>query len=160
MVYASYETLQKSASDPGTWARLLEGASKLGSRCMAQRPTHGTTRPVDRQPGNSDCCGAVSRPGSLSATSVPSLWNQRRSPENPWPQSPVRPGLPFPSCYTVIDLLKRSLDAAWIPSHLEPIGLYRSDGKRPEAWCLNCAMEGRKGPSLGCNLSSHPSQLL
>ena len=32
----------------------------------------------------------------------------------------------------VNDLVKRSLDAARIPSHLEPVGLYRSDGKRPD----------------------------
>ena len=30
------------------------------------------------------------------------------------------------------DIIKRSLDAAKIPSHLEPLGLYRSDGKRPD----------------------------
>ena len=30
------------------------------------------------------------------------------------------------------DIIKRSLDAAKIPSHLEPTGLYRSDGKRPD----------------------------
>ena len=30
------------------------------------------------------------------------------------------------------DIVKRSLDAAKIPSHLEPLGLYRSDGKRPD----------------------------
>ena len=33
---------------------------------------------------------------------------------------------------TVNDLVKRSLDAAQIPSHLEPTGLYRLDGKRPD----------------------------
>ena len=30
------------------------------------------------------------------------------------------------------DIVKRSLDAAKIPSHLEPSGLYRVDGKRPD----------------------------
>ena len=30
------------------------------------------------------------------------------------------------------DIIKRSLDTAKIPSHLEPSGLYRSDGKRPD----------------------------
>ena len=30
------------------------------------------------------------------------------------------------------DIVKCSLDAAKIPSHLEPLGLYRSDGKRPD----------------------------
>ena len=30
------------------------------------------------------------------------------------------------------DIVKRSLDAAKIPSHLEPSGLYRADGKRPD----------------------------
>ena len=32
----------------------------------------------------------------------------------------------------VNDVVKRSFDAAQIPSHLEPTGLYRSDGKRPD----------------------------
>ena len=32
----------------------------------------------------------------------------------------------------VNDLVRRSLDAAQIPSHLEPVRLYRSDGKRPD----------------------------
>ena len=30
------------------------------------------------------------------------------------------------------DIIKRSLDAVKIPNHLEPTGLYRSDGKRPD----------------------------
>ena len=30
------------------------------------------------------------------------------------------------------DIIKHSLDTAKIPSHLEPSGLYRSDGKRPD----------------------------
>ena len=29
------------------------------------------------------------------------------------------------------DLVKRSLDSAKIPSHMEPTGLYRTDGKKP-----------------------------
>ena len=32
----------------------------------------------------------------------------------------------------VNDVIKRSLDVVQIPSHLEPTGLYRSDGKRPD----------------------------
>ena len=30
------------------------------------------------------------------------------------------------------DIIKRSLESAKIPCHLEPVGLYRSDGKRPD----------------------------
>ena len=30
------------------------------------------------------------------------------------------------------DVVKRSLEAAKIPSHLEPTDIYRSDGKRPD----------------------------
>ena len=30
------------------------------------------------------------------------------------------------------DIIKRSLDAVKIPNHLEPTGLYRSDGKHPD----------------------------
>ena len=30
------------------------------------------------------------------------------------------------------DIIKRALDSARIPCHLEPSGLYRSDGKRPD----------------------------
>ena len=39
---------------------------------------------------------------------------------------------------TVNDSVKRSLDSARIPSHLEPLGLYRSDGRRPDGNCENC----------------------
>ena len=34
------------------------------------------------------------------------------------------------------DLVKRSLDSAKIPSHLETTGLYRTDGKRPDGATL------------------------
>ena len=30
------------------------------------------------------------------------------------------------------DIIKRALDSAKVPCHLEPVGLYRSDGKRPD----------------------------
>ena len=30
------------------------------------------------------------------------------------------------------DIVKRALDSAKVPCHLEPAGLYRSDGKRPD----------------------------
>ena len=32
----------------------------------------------------------------------------------------------------VNDIIRRALDSARIPSHLEPLGLYRSDGMRPD----------------------------
>ena len=32
--------------------------------------------------------------------------------------------------------IKRSLEAAKVPGHLEPTGLYRSDGKRPDGATL------------------------
>ena len=32
----------------------------------------------------------------------------------------------------VNDIIKRSLESAKVPCHLEPVGLYRSDGKRPD----------------------------
>ena len=32
----------------------------------------------------------------------------------------------------VNDIIRRALDSARIPSHIEPLGLYRSDGKRPD----------------------------
>ena len=34
------------------------------------------------------------------------------------------------------DLVKRSLDSAKIRSHLDPTGLYRTDGKRPDGATL------------------------
>ena len=36
----------------------------------------------------------------------------------------------------VNDTIKRSLEAAKVPCHLEPTGLYRSDGKRPDGATL------------------------
>ena len=33
----------------------------------------------------------------------------------------------------VNDIIRRALDTANIPSHLEPLGLYHSDGKRPDS---------------------------
>ena len=41
------------------------------------------------------------------------------------------------------DILKRSLDSAKIPSLLEPVGLYRRDGKRPDGATLVPWREGR-----------------
>ena len=38
------------------------------------------------------------------------------------------------------DIVKRSLDAAKVPSNLEPSGLYRSDGRMERQWC-----PGREG---------------
>ena len=32
----------------------------------------------------------------------------------------------------VNDIIQQVLDSAKIPSHLQPLGLYRSDGKRPD----------------------------
>ena len=32
----------------------------------------------------------------------------------------------------VNDIIKRSLESAKVPCHLEPVGLYRCDGKRPD----------------------------
>ena len=40
-------------------------------------------------------------------------------------------------------MTKRSLDAAQIPSHLEPSDLYRSDGKRPNGSSVVPWKEGR-----------------
>ena len=39
--------------------------------------------------------------------------------------------------------IKWSLDSAKIPSHLEHVGLYRSDGKRPDGVTLVSCKEGR-----------------
>ena len=41
----------------------------------------------------------------------------------------------------VNDVVKRSLEAAKIPSHLEPTDIYRSDGKTPR-WGIHCPLEG------------------
>ena len=43
----------------------------------------------------------------------------------------------------VNDIMKRSLDSAKIPSHLEPSGLYRSDGRRPDGASIVPWKEGR-----------------
>ena len=37
------------------------------------------------------------------------------------------------ACHAAInDIIKQSLDAVRVPSHLEPMGLFRSDGKCPD----------------------------
>ena len=43
----------------------------------------------------------------------------------------------------VNNVIKRSLDVAQIPSHLEPSDLYRSDGKRPDGASIVLWKEGR-----------------
>ena len=43
----------------------------------------------------------------------------------------------------VNDIVKRSLDSARIPSHLEPSGLHRSDGRRPDGTSIVPWKEGR-----------------
>ena len=43
----------------------------------------------------------------------------------------------------VDDIVKRSLYSARIPSHLEPSGLYRSDGRRPDGASIVPRKEGR-----------------
>ena len=43
----------------------------------------------------------------------------------------------------VNDTIKRSLEAAKVPCHLEPTGLYRSDGKRPDGATLVPWKRGR-----------------
>ena len=43
----------------------------------------------------------------------------------------------------VNDIVNRSLDLAKIPSHLEPSGLYRSDGRRPDGASIVPWMERR-----------------
>ena len=50
---------------------------------------------------------------------------------------------------------KRVLESAKVPCLLEPIGLFRSDGKRPDAVSL---VPGRhmKSVGVGCYLSRHP----
>ena len=44
---------------------------------------------------------------------------------------------------TLNDIVKRSLDAAKIPSHLEPLDLYRSDGKRPDGASVVPSQRGK-----------------
>ena len=43
----------------------------------------------------------------------------------------------------VNDIVKRSLDSARIPSHLEPSGLFRSDGRRPDGASIVPWKEGK-----------------
>ena len=43
----------------------------------------------------------------------------------------------------VNDIVKRSLDSPKIPSHLEPSGLYRSDGRRPDGASIVPWKKGR-----------------
>ena len=43
----------------------------------------------------------------------------------------------------VNDIIKRAMDSAKIPSHLEHVGLYRCDGKRPDGTTMVPWMEGR-----------------
>ena len=43
----------------------------------------------------------------------------------------------------VNDIIKRAMDSAKIPSHLEPVGLYRCDGKRPDGTTMVPWKEGR-----------------
>ena len=59
----------------------------------------------------------------------------------------------------VNDIVKTSLDSVRIPSHLEPSGLYQSDGRRPEMEHL-LYPEGREGFSVGCNMPRHSGPIV
>ena len=57
------------------------------------------------------------------------------------------------------DILKRALDSAKIPSHLEPSGLYRSGGKCPK-WGFCGAMEAGQDIGMRCYMCKCFSPLL
>jgi hypothetical protein len=54
----------------------------------------------------------------------------------------------------VNDIIKRSLESAKVPCHLEPVGLYRSDGKRPDGTSV-VPWRGGEDISMGCYMSRH-----
>ena len=56
---------------------------------------------------------------------------------------------------TVNSIIQRTLSAAGVPSRLEPPGLSRSDGKRPDGWHDPGAMELGSTFGLGCHLPRH-----
>ena len=62
--------------------------------------------------------------------------------------------------HAAVNDIVKSLDSARIPSHLEPSGLYRSDGRRPDGGSIYCTVEGREGFSVGCNMPRHSGPIL
>ena len=130
MIEASYETLLETASEPRTRARLLAVASRgagawlnaLPVAPLGLRMDNETTRiavglrlglPLCRP---HQCLHCGSKVDQLGTHGLSCRYSQGRHSRHA----------------AVNDLVKRSLDAAQIPSHLEPVGLYRSDGKRPD----------------------------
>ena len=51
------------------------------------------------------------------------------------------------------DIVHRALSSAKVPSRLEPAGIYRSDGKRPDG--ITVVPWERKTAGLGCHLFRH-----
>ena len=51
--------------------------------------------------------------------------------------------------------VKKSLEAAKIPSHLEPMDIYRLDGKCPDGASIVTRKDGSVG--LGCNVRAQTS---
>ena len=51
----------------------------------------------------------------------------------------------------VNDIIHRALVASHVPSRLEPLGLYRSDGKRPDGY-INSSLEMWPASCVGCHL--------
>ena len=57
------------------------------------------------------------------------------------------------------DLVKRSLDSAKIPSHLEPTGTAQMGRNQMELYIYNGAVEGWQGAGVGRHLCRHSSPL-
>jgi len=129
-VQAVYEALLEASPDPRTRARLLAVATKESGAWLEALPVSSLGLRMDNdvisvavglrlgvplcEPHICQHCGAEVDSSGLHGLSC--LYSKGRHPRHA----------------AINDIVRRSLASAKVPSHLEPSGLYRSDGRRPD----------------------------
>ena len=117
-VAASFKALQEATQDTPTQARLLAASRKESGVWLQTLPVSSLGL---RMEDNVFCVATGLR---LGGSPVDHQGNHGLH----WRKSLGR----HPRHSAINDLIKRSLGSAKIPAHLEPAGICRSDGKRPD----------------------------
>ena len=130
MISATYDSLLDASPDPNTRARLLAVATKESGAWLSAPPISSVGLRMDDEVIHvavglrlgvalcepHQCRHCQAEVDHLGTHGLSCRFSRGRHARHA----------------AINDIIKRSLDAAKIPSHLEPTGLYRSDGKRPD----------------------------